>query len=95
MEVRIVIPDFDPESILPASSIDVPIDRRQQEFVASLAVDGAGPFVLRPSAGDNEPVVLIAVEVEVRRLELELGVARRHGCAFLILGNETKSRSSD
>jgi len=53
LEVRIVIPDFDPESILPGFSIDVPIDRRQQEFVASLAVDGAGPFVLRPSAGDN------------------------------------------
>src|SRR5437773_12055417 len=73
LEVRIVIQDFDPESILPASSIDAPIDGRQQQFVASLAVDGSGPFVLRPSAGDTEQVVLIAVGAAVCGLELELG----------------------
>ena len=64
----------------------------QQEAVVARAVDRAGALVLGPRAGDHQPLVGGAVEVQVAGLELELGLAVRDVRA--LLGTSRRSRSS-
>src|SRR5262245_17816556 len=54
------------------------------EVVARDAVDGTRAVELRLVAGNDRPAVVLAVEVEVRDLELELRLAGRNSCALLV-----------
>src|SRR6266487_4485134 len=61
----VAVSDHDPELVHPAATGDVTVIGRQREVVARDTVDRPAALVLRLVAGDDEPVVTLAMEVEV------------------------------
>ena len=61
----VLVPDLDPELVDSATAVDVSVVRRQQEPVVSGPIDRARASVLSLVARDDEPLVDLAVEVEV------------------------------
>src|ERR1041385_9183848 len=55
-DVAAGVPDLDPELVRPAAAVHLPVDRGQQEAVPGAPVGRAGPFVLPPGAGNEEPL---------------------------------------
>src|SRR3954471_10294311 len=88
----VTLGDLDAELVHAAAAADLPVGCRQQEAVATDAVDRAGALVLRTSTGDDQPLVDLGVEVEVTGLELELGAARGHCGALEVLRHEADVR---
>src|SRR6266480_1862885 len=72
LQVLVVAPDLDPEAIGSAATGDLPVDRGQQELVALRVVEAARALELRACAAHHEPVIRVAVELEVRGLEAEI-----------------------
>ena len=85
-----VVPDAEAELVRAAAAVHLPINRRQHEAVIARIVDLAGAFVLRPRSGDHQPLIHRALEVQIARLELELGVAGWHAVAVLVLRDEAE-----
>jgi hypothetical protein len=69
-------PDLHPQQVRLAPAELVTVERRHGELVVRDAVDGAGALVLRPGAGDDEPLVGLGLELEPGGLEPE---GRRSG----------------
>jgi len=87
-----LLPDLDPEAIhvKRVRGVHARIDRRQHELERPRPVDRPDALVPGLGAGNDQPVVAAAVEVQIARLELEFGLPGRHGRAFLVLGDEAE-----
>ena len=85
VERSVVTPDLD------AESVGVVVISRDHELVTALSIDRAFTLELRLVTCHHQPFVTGAVEVQVARFELELGVAIGYVCALLVFGNETES----
>src|ERR1700682_2171140 len=84
--------DLDPEGVRSRISAAFAIHAGQHEAVAPSAIDGAGALELGPAlAGDDEPLIGRALEVEAAGLELEAGIATRHIRALEVLRDEAKA----
>ena len=77
-------PDLDTEGV------GIVIIGRDHELVAALSIDRAFTLELGLVTSHHQPFVAAAVEVQVTRLELELGVAVGHIGALLVLGDEAE-----
>src|SRR5436309_811942 len=86
-----LVPNLDAELVRAAAPSNSTVDGGEDEAVAAGIVHGAGAFVLRARAGNHQPLVAGAVEVEVGDLELKLGFARGHGGPLLIAGDKTEA----
>src|SRR2546423_6928917 len=81
--------NLDAKLIDSTSAIGIAIRCGEPEVVAACSVDCARAFVLRLRAGDDEPLVIGAMEVQVTSLELEFRLPRGNSCSVLILGDES------
>src|SRR6266542_4004884 len=88
---RLVV-DLDAELVDPAATADLAVGRGEDEAVAAHAVHHARALVLGLRAGDDEPVVRGAVEVEAGGLELELRVTGRDRAVLRVLRDEAEAR---
>ena len=91
----VLVPDLDAERV---DIADIRgrfgIRRRQQEAEAAHAVDGPDALVLELAARDDQPLVRLAVEVQITGVEHELRVPFGHRSPLLVFGNETEGRLS-
>jgi hypothetical protein len=87
--------DLDPELVGLVTTEQVAVDGGEQEAVVPGSIDRAAALVLRPRAGDHQPLVNLAVEVQVAGLELELRLARGDVGALLVLRREPEIRLAD
>src|SRR5438132_1926794 len=55
-----LVPNLDAEFVHAAAPLNRSVDRRQQEGVVTLAVDGAGSLVLSLRAAHDKPIVAAA-----------------------------------
>ena len=81
---RGAVPEFDPESVSATAPVLLTVDGRQQEAVIPGIVDYSCPFILRPRSRNYQSFVGRGVEIEVPRLELELGLATGNAGSFLV-----------
>ena len=86
----VLIPDLDAELVDSTTAADLTVDRGDHEAVVAGTVDRAGALELGLGAGNDEPFVIFAVEVDVAGFELELCVFVRNGLALLVLRDEAK-----
>ena len=83
--------DLDAELVDPAAAGDLAVVAGQPEVVSGDAVDRAGAPELGLELGDDQPLIGLAVEVEVADLELELGLPVGRGAAVLVLRRRSRS----
>ncbi len=74
----------DPVVVAPATARLLPINRRQHKSVIATMIDGAVALVLCFCTRYDHPFVAPTLEVEIARLELNLGVACWHARAIFI-----------
>src|SRR5689334_13167122 len=84
----VLIPNLDAELVRPTSAVELAVDGGEHKPVIARAVDRAGALELSLRTRDDEPFVDFAVEVDVARLELELGVSIGRALALLVLRDE-------
>jgi hypothetical protein len=86
---------FHPQAIRQTLREQVAVDRGDEEpEEARSTLDRAGALELRARAAHDEPLVVERVEVEVGRVELELGGAVRQRRAGLVLRDEPEVRAA-
>jgi len=90
----ILIPNLDAEGIIPARVIIFGPDHELEQLPIgrSITINSASTFVFSITAtlDNNQPIVFVAVEVQITSGEVELRVTGRHTFSSLILGDKTK-----
>ena len=76
------IPDFDAEQISTATAVNLTINGRHLKAKVPGPVDGSCSVVLGTCSRNDQPDVLVTVEIQVTGFELELGFGR-WACLFL------------
>ena len=87
-----VAPNPEPYLVLTVTTRLITINRRQHKPEAAAAIDRADTLVLRLIAGNHQPLVTPALEIQAPGVELKAGITDRLGCSALVSRDKSEAR---